>query len=210
MRKLLVLGLALAAGAAAIAGERASRSPGPPPPAVASGRTATAVFAGGCFWSMETDFDHVPGILSTTSGYSGGHVANPTYEQVSARTTGHLESVRVVYDPRRISYAALVDRFLHLIDPLDDGGQFCDRGGEYRTAIFAANAGERRVAEAMKARASRTLRRPVATRALARSTFYPAEDYHQDYARKNPVRYRLYRVGCGRDARVREVWSRAG
>lgn len=170
---------------------------------------ASAVFAGGCFWSTETAFDHMPGVISTTSGFSGGQVANPGYDQVVGGRTGHLEAVRVVYDPRAISYADLTRRFLRTIDPTDADGQFCDRGAQYRTAIFVANAAERRAAAAATGEAARLLRTPVTTRILASAPFYPAEAHHQDFARRNAVRYDLYRRGCGRDARLRQVWSRA-
>jgi peptide-methionine (S)-S-oxide reductase len=169
----------------------------------------TATFAGGCFWCTEADFDHVAGVISTTSGYAGGRIANPTYEQVSAGDTGHIESVRVVYDPRRVSYATLVDHFFRTIDPFDAGGSFCDRGYQYRSAIFVRNAEERRIAETAKARVERRLGARVATLILPAAPFYRAEDYHQDYYRNNSVRYRFYRWNCGRDQRLREVWSRA-
>ena len=174
----------------------------------AAPRTAVAYFAGGCFWSNETDMDRVPGVISTTSGYAGGHVRNPTYAQVSEGDTGHLETVRVVYDPARISYASLVERFFHTMDPTDTGGQFCDRGPEYHTAVFVRTPEERRIALAVRARAGQLLHAPIATQVLPLNGFYPAEDYHQDYARRNPVRYHLYRTGCGRDARVAQLWGR--
>jgi peptide-methionine (S)-S-oxide reductase len=170
-------------------------------------RLASAVFAGGCFWCTESDFDHIPGVVSTTSGYAGGTLANPTYEQVSAGGTGHIESVRVVYDPARISYQTLVARFFRTVDPTDAGGQFCDRGAQYRTAIFVAGAAERRVAEATKARAAALLKKPVATLILPAARFYPAEGYHQDYYRKNPVKYKYYRWRCGREARLAALWG---
>jgi peptide-methionine (S)-S-oxide reductase len=209
MRRLWLLLLVLVAGVA-IAGVIADRPVDPPaqPAAKAPGRQH-ALFAGGCFWCTEADFDHVAGVISTISGYSGGRVANPTYEQVSAGDTGHIEAVRVVYDPRRVSYAALVDHFFRTIDPFDAGGSFCDRGHQYRSAIFVRNAEERRIAEAAKARVERRLGAPVATLILPAGMFYPAEEYHQDYYRKNPVRYRFYRWNCGRDQRLEEVWSRA-
>ena len=175
----------------------------------AQSRTATAVFAGGCFWCTESDFDHIAGVTETLSGYTGGRVRNPTYEQVSAGNTGHIEAVRIVYDPARVSYTTLVDRFFRTIDPLDAGGQFCDRGSQYRSAIFVANAAERRIAEAAKARAARQLGRPIATEILPRGVFWRAEAYHQDYYRRNPVRYRFYRWNCGRDARLEAVWGEA-
>ena len=209
MRRLLILALlVLAAGAAAmIVATRSGEAPAQPARKAAG--TATAVFAGGCFWCTESDFDHIPGVISTTSGYAGGHVAEPSYEQVSAGDTGHIESVRVVYDPARVSYASLVERFFRTIDPLDDGGSFCDRGYQYRSAIFVANAEERRIAETAAQRVSRHLRRPLATLILPASNFYPAEDYHQDYYRKNPVRYRFYRWNCGRDQRIQELWGQS-
>lgn len=207
MRRLLILALLmLAAGAAVmIVATRSGEAPAQPAPKAAG--TATAVFAGGCFWCTESDFDHIPGVISTTSGYAGGDVANPTYEQVSAGNTGHIESVRVAYDPARVSYATLVERFFRTIDPLDDGGSFCDRGYQYRSAIFVANAAERRIAEAAAARAARELGRPVATLILPARNFYAAEEYHQDYYRKNPIRYRFYRWNCGRDQRIEELWG---
>ena len=175
--------------------------------ASAAPKHAAAVFAGGCFWCTESDFDKMPGVLSTTSGYVGGKVRNPTYKQVSGGGTGHIEAVRVVYDPAKISYARLAARFMRTIDPLDAGGSFCDRGYGYRSAYFVANPGQRRIAEALKARAGALLKKPVATLILPAATFYPAEAYHQDYYKKNPVRYRFYRLNCGRDARLAELWG---
>jgi len=177
------------------------------PAAAQAAPRAQAVFAGGCFWCTESDFDKIPGVLSTTSGYIGGKVAKPTYEQVSAGGTGHIEAVKVVYDPARVSYATLVSRFFRTIDPLDSGGQFCDRGYHYRSAIFVADAEQRRIAAAAKADVAATLKKPVATLLLPAATFYPAETYHQDYYKKNPVKYRFYRTTCGRDARLKRVWS---
>jgi peptide-methionine (S)-S-oxide reductase len=205
MRRLLALVLALLAAGMAVTvwAQRSAQAPAQPRAAA----TATAVFAGGCFWCTESDFDHIPGVVETVSGYTGGRVANPTYEQVSAGGTGHFEAVRIVYDPRRVSYANLAQRFLRTVDPLDSGGQFCDRGGQYRSAIFVRNAEERRIAEAARAQAQRTLGRPVATQILPRGAFYRAEEYHQDYYRKNPLRYRFYRWNCGRDARLEQVWG---
>lgn len=170
---------------------------------------AEAVFAGGCFWCTESDFDKIPGVLSTTSGYTGGKLLDPTYEQVSAGGTGHIEAVRVVYDPAKISYAALVTRFFRTVDPIDAGGQFCDRGYQYRSALFVANPEQRRIAEAAKAQAARGLKLPgaVTTLILPAAKFYPAEAYHQDYYKKNPIRYRYYRFSCGRDARLKKLWG---
>ncbi|MDP8914266.1 MAG: peptide-methionine (S)-S-oxide reductase MsrA, partial [Pseudomonadota bacterium] len=172
MRYLFVL---IAAGSALAA----------PAAAQAPSQRAQAVFAGGCFWCTESDFDKIPGVLSTTSGYIGGRVAKPTYEQVSAGGTGHIEAVRVVYDPSKVSYAALANRFFRTIDPLDAGGQFCDRGDQYRSAIFVADARQRQIAAAAKAKAAAALGKPVATLILPPATFYPAEAYHQDYYKKN-------------------------
>lgn len=210
MRRLVALFLVLAAGVAAAAAMVADRpgTPAPAPARSAAGQTF-AIFAGGCFWCTESDFDHIAGVVATTSGYTGGRLANPTYNQVSAGNTGHIEAVRVAYDPRRVTYATLVDRFFRTIDPTDAGGSFCDRGYQYRSAIFVRNAEERRIAEAAKARVSRALRVPIATLILPAGSFYPAEDYHQDYYTKNPTRYRFYRWNCGRDARIRSVWQRA-
>jgi peptide-methionine (S)-S-oxide reductase len=180
-----------------------------PSVAAAPSSRAEAVFAGGCFWCTESDFDHMPGVISTISGYVGGTTANPTYEQVSAGGTGHFEAVRVVYDPSKISYPRLVARFLRTVDATDGGGQFCDRGSQYRSAIFVANAEQRRIAEALKAKAETSLKvpGPIATLVLPAAKFYPAEGYHQDYYKKNPVRYRFYRLNCGRDARLKKVWG---
>jgi peptide-methionine (S)-S-oxide reductase len=178
-----------------------------PTPAPAAGQKAQAVFAGGCFWCTESDFDKIPGVLSTTSGFTGGRVPNPTYEQVSGGGTGHYEAVKVVYDPAKVSYAALAARFFRTIDPTDAGGQFCDRGEEYRSALFVADAGQRQAATAAQAEAARVLKKPLATRILAAAPFYAAEEKHQDYYRKNPIRYRYYRFTCGRDARLKQVWG---
>jgi peptide-methionine (S)-S-oxide reductase len=216
VRKLIILFLALvliATGAALLVGRSKEAPAQTPSPEAKTTRAAaglgTAVFAGGCFWCTESDFDHMPGVVSTLSGYTGGRLRNPTYEQVSGGRTGHIEAVRVTYDPRRISYADLVERFFRTVDPLDSGGAFCDRGYQYRSAIFVANSAERQVAEAAKARVQRALGAEVATLILPRRAFYRAEEYHQDYYRKNPVRYRFYRWNCGRDARLRAVWERA-
>jgi peptide-methionine (S)-S-oxide reductase len=168
---------------------------------------ATALFAGGCFWCVEHDFAKIDGVVDAVSGYAGGARQNPTYENHD----GHLEVVQVTYDPARITYAALVERYWRLIDPTDGGGQFCDRGPSYRPALFPATAEERQIAEASKAAltASGVLPGPVAVEILPAAQFWLAEEYHQDYAEKNPVRYRFYRNGCGRDRRVAEVWQRA-
>jgi peptide-methionine (S)-S-oxide reductase len=176
-------------------------------PAQAAPKREVAVFAGGCFWCTEADFDKMPGVLSTVSGYTGGSRANPTYEQVSRGGTGHIEAVRVEYDPTKTNYASLARRFFRTIDPLDGGGQFCDRGDQYRSALFVAGPEQRRIAEAEKAGAAKALGKPVATAILPAARFYPAEGYHQNYYKKNPIRYRFYRFNCGRDARLGKVWG---
>ena len=180
---------------------------GPAAQAPASARTETAIFAGGCFWCTEAGFEKVPGVGSAVSGYIGGTTADPTYEQVSAGGTGHYEAVRISYDPAKVSYRALADYFFRTVDPTDAGGQFCDRGESYRTAIFAANAAERQAAEAEKAEVAAALGAPVATAILPPATFYPAEGYHQDYYKKNKLKYGFYRSRCGRDARLKQVWG---
>jgi peptide-methionine (S)-S-oxide reductase len=172
---------------------------------------ATATFAGGCFWCEETAFEGLPGVESVISGYAGGQVKNPTYEQVSGGSTGHAESVQVTYDPAKISYAKLLEVFWHNVDPLDAGGQFCDRGNQYRSAIFYANDEQRRDAEASRVALEKESRfkGKIATQIVPVGTFYPAEEYHQDFYKKNPVRYRQYRQGCGRDARLKSLWGEA-
>ncbi|HEX8191559.1 MAG TPA: peptide-methionine (S)-S-oxide reductase MsrA [Allosphingosinicella sp.] len=177
------------------------RQPAPP------GGGAVAVFAGGCFWCTEKDFETLPGVVDAESGYTGGTTRNLTYEQVSAGGTGHYEAVRVRYDPARVTYAQLVRHFFRTVDPTDAGGQFCDRGESYRTAVFVSGRDERRQAEAALAEANRVLNGRAVTPVLPSAAFYPAEDYHQDYHRKNPIRYSYYRTRCGRDARLREVWG---
>jgi peptide-methionine (S)-S-oxide reductase len=172
-------------------------------------RLSSAVFAGGCFWCVESDFDKLDGVVSTTSGYTGGTVDRPTYEQVSHEKTGHYEAVKVTYDPDKVSYGDLVDYFFHHIDPTDAAGQFCDKGESYRSAVFVANDEQREVAETEVSmiNESGVLDAPVVTKIVDASTFWPAETYHQDYYKKNPLRYRYYRTACGRDARVKKVWA---
>ena len=163
-----------------------------------------ATFAGGCFWCTESDFEKVDGVVSAVSGYTGGQVAKPSYEEVSAGGTGHRESVEVTFDPAKVSYAKLLDVYWHSIDPTDDSGQFCDHGEQYRSAIFYRNAEQKRLAEASKEALKKRFPR-IATDILPAGPFYPAEEYHQDYYKKNPVRYHFYRFNCGRDARLKEV-----
>ena len=167
-----------------------------------------AIFAGGCFWCTESDFEKVPGVVSAVSGYAGGAMRAPSYEEVSAGGTGHRESVEVTFDPQKVSYAKLLDVFWHSIDPTDDAGQFCDHGSQYRSAIFYRNDEQRRLAEDSKIAAMKVVGR-VYTDILPATVFYPAEDYHQDYYRRNPVRYRFYRFNCGRDERLRQLWGAA-
>ena len=169
--------------------------------------TAVATFAGGCFWCMEPAFDKVQGVVSTTSGYTGGEVVNPTYEQVSGGNTGHYESVQVVYDPSRVGYEKLLEVYWHNIDMFDAGGQFCDRGPQYRAVIFYHNDRQRELAERSKQDLQSRVEsgQKVVTAILPAREFYPAEGYHQDYYEKNPVRYKFYRYSCGRDKRLEEV-----
>jgi peptide-methionine (S)-S-oxide reductase len=182
-----------------------AQAPGGPPAA----QKATAIFAGGCFWCTEADFDKVPGVLSTTSGYIGGKTANPSYEQVSSGSTGHTEGVQVVYDPTKVSYEQLLDVFWRSIDPLVKDQQFCDRGDMYRTAIFYSNDQERQLAETSKKAVEAKFKpRVVFTQIAPAGPFYKAEEYHQDYYVKNPVRYKFYRYNCGRDQRLEELWGK--
>lgn len=171
--------------------------------APAAGALKTAVFAGGCFWSAEHDIQATPGVSKVVVGYAGGMRPNPSYPDHE----GYLESIQVTYDPTKISYPQLVDAFFHHIDPTDGGGQICDRGPSYRTAVFAADPQEQQQAASVKAEVARQLHKPVATQVLPAGRFWPAEAYHQDYARKNPASYMAYRLGCGRDLRLRTVWG---
>jgi peptide-methionine (S)-S-oxide reductase len=174
-----------------------------------SGPLAKATFAGGCFWCVESDFDKIDGVVSTTSGYIGGKVDNPTYQQVSAGGTGHTEAVEIVYDPSKVSYRRLVDYFWHTIDPTVKDRQFCDHGAQYRTGIFFHGEEQRREAEASKAAAekSKPFKEPIVTEITAATRFWPAEEYHQDYYNKNPLRYKFYRSSCGREARLQQLWG---
>ena len=168
----------------------------------------TAIFAAGCFWCVEEAFDKVAGVVETTSGYTGGVLPNPTYEQVSAGNTGHAEALRVKYDPKRVSYEQLLDTFWHNVDPFDAGGQFCDRGSSYRGAIFVMNDEEERLAKASKEKVAEQFNRAVATEIVRATPFYPAEGYHQDYHSKNPLRYSFYKWNCGRAQRLEQVWGK--
>jgi peptide-methionine (S)-S-oxide reductase len=168
-----------------------------------------ATFAGGCFWCMEAPFDKLPGVVAVTVGYTGGTKSNPTYEQVSAGATGHAESVELKYDPGKIGYAKLLDVFWHNIDPVTPNAQFCDHGNQYRSAIFYHDAEQKRLAEASKAELEKSgrFKQPIVTEIVPASTFWPAEDYHQHYYSKNPLRYKFYRTACGRDRRLEELWG---
>jgi peptide-methionine (S)-S-oxide reductase len=178
-------------------------------PADVSAGQARATFAGGCFWCMEPPFEKLPGVVSVTSGYTGGQRKNPSYREVSSGGTGHLESVEIVYDPAKVGYEKLLEVFWHNIDPTTPHRQFCDIGEQYGTAIFVHDETQRRLAEESKRRLeqSRPFREPIVTPILAASTFYRAEDEHQDYYKKNPLRYRMYRMSCGRDKRLKQLWG---
>jgi peptide-methionine (S)-S-oxide reductase len=189
----ILLSLAIVAGAAA--------QTAPP-------TTATATFAGGCFWCTEADFDKVEGVVSTTSGFIGGLAVDPTYAQVITGRTGHTEAVEIVYDPAVVSYERLLDVFWRNHDPLAKDRQFCDRGNQYRPAIFYHSSEQRALAEETKKKHQARFKQPIQTEITAASAFYKAEDYHQDYYKKNPVRYKLYRFNCGRDARLEELWGK--
>jgi peptide-methionine (S)-S-oxide reductase len=180
-----------------------------PGPLFAQQEPDTAIFAGGCFWCVEADFDKVPGVLETLSGYIGGERPDPTYEEVSAGGTGHAEAVRITYDPAQVSYQKLLDVFWRSIDPTTPNRQFCDRGSQYRSAIFYLNEEQHRLAEASRTalEADKPFAEPIVTEISPADEFYPAEEYHQDYYRMNPLRYRFYRFNCGRDQRLEVLWG---
>jgi peptide-methionine (S)-S-oxide reductase len=200
--------LLLALGALLTAGAYGAQN-APKGAATMTGKTDTATFAGGCFWCMQPPFEKLEGVISVTAGYTGGTKVNPTYEEVSSGGTGHAESVEIVFDPARITYQKLLDVFWHNIDPLARDRQFCDVGEQYRSAIFTHSDEQKRLAEASKAALEKSGRfhEPIATEIVAATPFYPAEDYHQDYSKKNPIRYKFYRYSCGRDQRLKEVWG---
>ena len=201
--KILVLA-GLAAVLIGVAVFRSSKAGPTPPP---HQRLAKATFAGGCFWCMVHPFDELEGVVKVTSGYAGGLTKDPTYEEVSGGGTGHRESVEILYDPRQITYARLLDVFWHNIDPTNNSGQFCDEGSQYRSAIFYHDAEQKRLAEASKAILQKRIK--VYTDVLPAGSFYAAEEYHQDYYKKNPVRYRFYRLNCGRDFVLDRIWGRS-
>jgi peptide-methionine (S)-S-oxide reductase len=185
-----------------------SASPAQAPSNPAQGELATAVFAGGCFWCVEEAFDKVPGVVETTSGYTGGTVRNPSYKQVSAGGTGHYEAVRVRYRPSQVSYARLLDTYWRNVDPFDAGGQFCDRGESYRSGLFTTTPEQRRLALESKAKVAARFNKAVATPVAPAATFYPAEGYHQDYHQRNNAKYNFYKWRCGRAQRLAEVWGK--
>ena len=207
MRRLLCrqIGLGLSLWLALVA---SAAGQGTSPQDTAPPKTATATFAGGCFWCVEADFDKVPGVISATSGYTGGTTVNPTYPEVGSGRTGHAESVEIVFDPAKVSYAQLLDTFWHGIDPLVKDRQFCDVGDEYRTAIFVHDAEQRRLAEESKRRVEAQLKATVYTQIVDAGPFYRAEEYHQGYHLKNPLRYNYYRWNCGRDQRLEQIWGK--
>ena len=198
-------------GLVAVSAQTSAKKSTPVAPAksAAAEKTARAIFAGGCFWCMEGPFDKLSGVLSTTSGYIAGSKKDPTYQEVSAGWTGHTEAVEIVYDPARISYEKLLDVFWHNIDPTVKNAQFCDQGSQYRSGIFYTDPAQKAAADASRAviDRSKTFKGEIVTEITAATVFYPAEDYHQDYYVKNPIRYNYYRTGCGRDARLKQLWG---
>jgi len=206
MRTLLLSLLAIAACGSAPAAREMTSAPLPTP---AAGQAA-AVFAGGCFWCVESDFDKAPGVISTTSGFAGGKTQNPTYAQVSSHATDEIESVYVIYDTSKTTYDALLDYFWHHIDPTDSGGQFCDRGDTYRPAVLYLDETQHKAADASKAalEAKKVLPGPVVAEVSPAIRFWPAEEYHQDFHEKESTHYMMYRTGCGRDAKVKQIWSK--
>lgn len=204
--RILAAGLIVAIAFLTFALQSAAQQAAKPAP-----QTALATFAGGCFWCMEPPFDKLDGVLATISGYSGGQRKNPSYEEVSSGSTGHAESVQVRYDPRRVSYEKLLQTYWRNVDPTVKNAQFCDHGSQYRTAIFYHTDEQRRLAEASRAGLEKTkpFKQPIVTEIVPAGDFWPAEEYHQDYYIKNPIRYKIYRTGCGRDARLRELWGKA-
>ena len=210
MRLFMIVGVAGLA-MAGLAGARGERVTAAPSPAPARAGLARATFAGGCFWCMEPPFEKLPGVVSVTSGYIGGPEKNPTYEQVSNHATGHAEAVEILYDPKVIGYERLLEVFWHNVDPTTDDRQFCDAGRQYRTGIFAHDAGQKRLAEDSKRKIeqTKTFSGPVLTKIETAGRFWVAEEYHQDFYRKSPVRYYSYRAGCGRDRRLKELWGDA-
>jgi peptide-methionine (S)-S-oxide reductase len=176
--------------------------------AMAAENTKTAIFAGGCFWCMQGEFQSIEGVSKVVSGYTGGNTKNPTYEQISAGTTGHVEAIEIIYDASKVEYQKLLDIFWENIDPLDDKGQFCDKGSQYLAGIFYSDENQKQLAEASKAKIAEKFKQPIATIIKPAVQFYAAEDYHQDYHIKNRTHYKMYRMGCGRDLRLNELWNK--
>jgi peptide-methionine (S)-S-oxide reductase len=200
MRFLLATSMFFSACASAAGGHTERAAP------VKAGQ-AEAIFAGGCFWCIETDFEKLDGVVEAESGYTGGTIEGPSYKEVGYGKTNHLEGIRVIYDPKKVSYQELVHYFFRHVDPTQTDGQFCDKGQHYTTAVFVANDEERKIAMAEKAKAQEELKQTVVTPVRDASAFWLAEDYHQDFYKKNPTRYYSYRKGCGRDARVAQLWG---
>ncbi|MCF8179728.1 MAG: peptide-methionine (S)-S-oxide reductase MsrA [Sulfuritalea sp.] len=187
----------------------AAKTTAPAPTQAVGTKNATAIFAGGCFWCSESDFEKVPGVIEVESGYTDGNTDRPTYQEVSSGVSGHVEAVRVIYDPKQVSYPQLVDYFWHTIDPTVKDSQFCDHGTQYRSAIFWQNEAERKVAEDSRDALARSGKfKNIHTQLAAASRFWLAEDYHQDYYKKNPIRYNYYRTSCGRDSRLEQLWGK--
>ena len=200
-RLLLTLTLALGLGLPGLAAAQGAKKP--------AARLETAIFAGGCFWCIEHDMKAIPGVTAVMSGYTGGHVPNPTYRDVTSERSGHYEAVRVTFDASKISYAQLLDRYWPLVDPTDNTGQFCDRGPSYRPAVFVASPAQRAVAEASRAKWAKALKSgKMVTPVIDAARFYDAEEYHRNYSETASLNYNLYRKGCGRDARLVRVWGR--
>ncbi|MFA5950527.1 MAG: peptide-methionine (S)-S-oxide reductase MsrA [Hyphomicrobium sp.] len=202
--------LAAALGALALAAFVLPLAPRAADEASAKDGLEVATFAAGCYWCVESDFDKVDGVVETTSGFTGGHTANPTYEEVGSGSTGHAESLLVKFDPKKVSYSQLLDHYWHHVDFLDGRGQFCDRGNQYRPAIFTHSPEQKKLAEESKAAIGRQFNKPIAVEIVDAQTFTPAEEYHQDYYNKNPLKYKFYRYSCGRDQRIAQIWESVG
>ncbi len=190
-----------------LAGCQPSASDGKSVPLQLPANAQKAIFAGGCFWCTESDFEKLPGVVAAVSGYTGGHTENVRYEDTHDGSTGHTEAVEIIFDPDRVSYAELVEIFFHEHDPLDGDGQFCDRGNQYRPAVFYLDEKQKALALAARKKAEEQLSMPIKTEITSASTFWKAEEYHQDYYKKNPLRYRYYRNSCGRDDRIEKIWE---
>jgi peptide-methionine (S)-S-oxide reductase len=209
----VVIGLAFFWLRGGFVGIGASEGPRPPASEIVGDTSQrpdgnfVATFASGCFWSTESDFDKLPGVLATTAGYTGGRMTNPSYKQVSSGGTGHVESVEIVYDPHKTSYETLLDYYWHNVDPFNDKGQFCDYGGQYRPVIWVHGDAQRQLAEASRDRVEKALGDSVVVAIQDAATFYPAEEFHQDYHSKNSTQYLFYRYGCGRDRRIAQIWG---